>query len=208
MWISYPTWNVSVRGIPSLIFSSKSNDSGIHASVSIEEVEQMSELQKFVLEVLDGRRIHDGSVRKFDMFSSIFETHLVWWPLCYIFCILDLHQFSDPIIILWPVHATRTETGLDWKLIVAVCPIVKLHIIWNKGTRELRRTVRVGVALRHRLHRKRSAPWMIVKISWRMKRKEKMRIHYNHEMLLLLCVCMFVYMYVYLINFKYISNYW
>ncbi len=62
--------------------------------------------------------------------------------------------------------------------------------------------VRVGAALRHRLHRKRSAPWMIVKISWRMKRKEKMRIHYNHEMLLLLCVCMFVCMYVYLINFK------
>ena len=48
----------------------------------------MSELQKFVLEVLDGRRIHDGSVRKFDMFSSILETHLAWWPLCYIFAVL------------------------------------------------------------------------------------------------------------------------
>lgn len=49
--------------------------------VSIEEVEQMSVLQNFDLEALDGRRIYDGSIRKFDMFSSILETHLSWWPL-------------------------------------------------------------------------------------------------------------------------------
>ena len=56
--------------------------------VSIEEVEQMSVLQNFDLEALDGRRIYDGSIRKFDMFSSILETHLAWWPLCYIFAVL------------------------------------------------------------------------------------------------------------------------
>ena len=79
-----------IGGIPSLIFSSKSNDGGIQSvthrflaqRIYIEEMEQMSALQNFVLEVLDGRRIYDGSIRKFDiMFSSILETHLSWWPL-------------------------------------------------------------------------------------------------------------------------------
>ena len=57
--------------------------------IYIEGVKQMSALQKFILEVLDGRRIHDRSVCKFDIFVTILETHLVWWPLCYIFCILS-----------------------------------------------------------------------------------------------------------------------
>ena len=57
--------------------------------IFIEGVKQISALQRFILEVLDGRRIHDRSVRKFDIFVTILETHLVWWPLCYIFCILS-----------------------------------------------------------------------------------------------------------------------
>ena len=42
--------------------------------IYIEGVKQMSSLQRFILEVLDGRRIHDRSVRKFAIFSSMLET--------------------------------------------------------------------------------------------------------------------------------------
>jgi hypothetical protein len=63
----------------------------------------MSALQRFILEVLDGRRIHDRSVRKFDILLSILETHLVWWPLCcggimcVVFIILFISVFDhDP----------------------------------------------------------------------------------------------------------------
>ena len=55
------------------IFASKSYGGGIQSvahrflaqRISIEQAEQMSVLQEFILEVLDGRRIHGGSVRKF-----------------------------------------------------------------------------------------------------------------------------------------------
>jgi hypothetical protein len=130
-------------GIPSLIFASKSYGGGIESTthrflaqrISIAEAEQMSVLQEFILEVLDGRRIHRGSVRKFDVFSSILETHLVWWPLCYIFCILDLFPSvlglnNNPLTQLYShliVYATRAETGIDWELIVQ-CALL-LHCI-------------------------------------------------------------------------------
>ena len=42
--------------------------------IYIEGMKQMSALQRFILEVLDGRRIHDRSVRKFAIFSSMLET--------------------------------------------------------------------------------------------------------------------------------------
>ena len=64
--------------------------------IYIEGVKLMSALQRFILEVLDGRRIHDRSVRKFDILSSILETHLVWWPLCCggIMCVVFIILFS------------------------------------------------------------------------------------------------------------------
>ena len=86
----------------------------------IEGVKQMSALQRFILEVLDGRRIHDRSVCKFDIFVTILEPHLVWWPLCYIFCILSRS-----------ISFCSRNQDRDWPQLGAYCavrPLVALHL--------------------------------------------------------------------------------
>jgi len=66
----------------------------------------------------------DSEVRRFDMFSSITEDYLAWWPLCYIACILELFpsvvdiKFSDIMNDHLCAYAASEETGVDWKLIV------------------------------------------------------------------------------------------
>lgn len=120
-------------GIPSLIYVSKGRGKVttptqrfVSQKISVEAHNELSVLQKFIKEVLTGRRIHtDDDVRQFDMFSSIRDDGLAWWPLCYISCILDLFPsvignipFNDLVHDHLRVQATRTESGLDWELIV------------------------------------------------------------------------------------------
>jgi hypothetical protein len=119
-------------GIPSLIFSSKGRsvmtprDRFRAQQLHVHLGQQLFVLQMFISEVLSGVRNHrEDAVRRFDIFSSILEDRLSWWPLCYISCILELFPslISDiPFYELMDKHlrvqATKSQTGLDWELIV------------------------------------------------------------------------------------------
>lgn len=137
-------------GIPSLLFtlmsgraispSTQLRDQGI----SVEPAHEFHVLQKFISEVLTGRTNHRQlEVRQFDIFSSVDPGGFACWPLCYISCILRLFpsvltEKAVPFKKLMDDHliffAGKTETGLDWDLIVQSALILRSIAAKVNGT--------------------------------------------------------------------------
>ena len=84
-------------GIPSLIFATKGPDQTTprqrfqSQGIQIGEEEEGAVLRHFVTELLQGDKQHPD-VRRFDMFASSPERGKVWWPMCYISCIMGLFR--------------------------------------------------------------------------------------------------------------------
>lgn len=135
-----PAQVVLFGGIPSLLFCSLTNMASITPKVRfrldllsnpIAEVEQAQLFVQFVEEILSGDQKH-SLVRRFDKFSSVDETNKSHWPLCFISPILAalsqlpvVHKITSLIDYDLSVLAARTETGLDWEIIVQIAILLR-----------------------------------------------------------------------------------
>ena len=135
-------------GIPSLLYCSLSTGDEIltpkfRCDYEIEREPIKSEVKMplflgFVREVLTGIREHE-TVRRFDMFSSIDASRKSSWPLCFISPILvaisremgvkmlrDIaNKIADLIDHDLSALTARTQTGLDWEVIVQIAILLR-----------------------------------------------------------------------------------
>jgi hypothetical protein len=86
---------------------------------------------EFVEEFFTGDRSH-ANVRRLDIFSSVDNNDKSHWPLCFVAPILEIlsaHPIAKHIGKLieqdLTVFAERTETGLDWEIIVQVAILLR-----------------------------------------------------------------------------------
>jgi hypothetical protein len=96
----------------------------------IPEAETDIVLRSFVNEVLFGWRRH-AVVRRLDMFSSADQIEKSHWPLCFQSAILGYLSRMPvatkicSLIDELGVYSSRTETGLDWEIIVQVAILLR-----------------------------------------------------------------------------------
>ena len=132
-------------GIPSLIFSVKSlhemspEERFDQQPIDIATLDYEDVVSHFLDEVFSGiRKSRESKFRKFDMFSSVMmdernDTKIIW-PLCYIACICKLSGGKYGIFrrlhLLIQVHFSaymlKTESGLDWEIIVQVAIVLRM----------------------------------------------------------------------------------
>jgi hypothetical protein len=116
-------------GIPSLIYAAKGHAEltpggrFLKQRIELTKAEQRAVLGAFITEVLSGKRRPTG-YSPFYRFASTPGYEAVWWPLCYIQCILGLFQelrripFAELVEVHLAAHASRVDSGVDWELIV------------------------------------------------------------------------------------------
>ena len=118
-------------GIPSLIYTFKSGESPEarfqrERNHLVDDAEITASrppvLRSFIRSVLSGH-VSDGRFLRFATLEP--ETAKMHWPIFYIACIAGLFEnvsgcqaLADVILKDLPSYAKRTETGLDWELIV------------------------------------------------------------------------------------------
>jgi hypothetical protein len=132
-------------GIPSLIYSVKSLlEMSPLQRFNSQQIQIMDEeydkvIASFVTEIFSGVR-RFPMVRRFDMFSSTPEFGKVQWPLCYIACICGLFSkynvFRELNTLFQQLYAyaSRTESGLDWEVIVQLALSLRMIQAQFTGT--------------------------------------------------------------------------
>ncbi len=123
-------------GIPSLIYVTKRHNEDPPAArfarqrITVEKEEALKVLQSFVSEVLTGQQDpHERSTR-FYLFGQMPQEVQIQWPICYIACILDMPVFNlcldmQGTVNRLAVQAERTESGLDWEMVVQIAILLQ-----------------------------------------------------------------------------------
>ena len=123
-------------GIPSLIYVTKRHDEDSPAvrfdrqRIIVEQAEALGVLRSFMNEVLTGEQDARQRSNRFYLFGQMPQEMHIQWPICYIACILDMTVFNlclnmKGTINTLAVQAERTESGLDWEIVVQVAILLQ-----------------------------------------------------------------------------------
>jgi hypothetical protein len=150
-------------GIPSLVYAAKNlferpRDLFERECISVTDAEKNILFHEFLDEMFFGKYTH-ASVRRFDMFSTLVaeaQGPKVRWPPCYIACILqqvNLPTSNMAAVMLnsLPVHGTKSQSGLDWKISVQVAIFLRcvLHMYTGSGIPFIRSANAVRPTVEH-----------------------------------------------------------
>jgi hypothetical protein len=132
-------------GIPSLIYDFKRHYEGSLVArferqrITVQPDEHLNVIQSFLNEVVTGKQDPEQRSSRFYMFGQMPQEMRIQWPICYIACILDMPAFNLCLdmrgtVDRLAVHAERTESGLDWEIVVQVAILLQsLNAKVNKG---------------------------------------------------------------------------
>jgi hypothetical protein len=133
-------------GIPSLVYAVKTlfeqpRDRFRRQCIYVPDAENDICFHQFLDEMFSGIRKH-ASVRRFDMFSTLVaeaQEPKVRWPPCYIACILQqvnlpTSNMAAEMLNSFPVHATTSQSGLDWEVSVQVAIFLRCVLHMHTGS--------------------------------------------------------------------------